>query len=539
MNDLHPGTPIGEYVIEGKVGEGSMGEVYRAVHPFIGKRAAVKVMRGSLTRSPDAVARFTREAQAVGRLGHPNIIDAFSFGCLPDGRCYLVMEWLQGESLATRLARGPLGFIEACELFEQACHALESAHANGIIHRDLKPDNIFLSHVPGGTARIKLLDFGVAKLAEVQEELTRTGALVGTPAYVSPEQARSSQLDWRTDIYSLGVVLFHALSGRLPFEAPGMAVLGMHLKAMAPRIRQLRPDIPPRIDELLARMLEKDPTRRPMLREVRHALIEARRAPAAAEQLATGTPRPAAPPAPPPSVPRMPTPVPHQTPPHEGVEMSIDELIASLPREALPSADAIAALSSRHGRTPPQAYAPPQAPRIVLPPLGANWRWAAAGFGLAGAVAGAVLLFLAIARDPNRGRKNASDEPLEVTTASVSASSAVAASPGRPAARRPSAPTRAAASPSSGPIVEGLGLQADLPKDPDGTIVVQIDDLEAQIALDGVTMPRAGRALRLPVRDQATHRVTITRRDRPPVEHMVSVAPGQTVDVVVTDEPPR
>jgi serine/threonine protein kinase len=480
VGDLQPGTAIGEYLVEGKVGEGSMGEVYRAIHPYIGKRAAIKVMRSYLTQSADAIARFTREAQAVGRLGHPNIIDAFSFGCLPDGRCYLVMEWLQGECLGDRLQRGPLTLAESCDVFEQVCHALESAHASGIIHRDLKPDNIFLAEVMNGPARVKLLDFGIAKLVdEAQQQLTRTGAFVGTPAYVSPEQARSARLDWRTDVYSLGVVVFQALTGRLPFEAPGMSVLGMHLSAAAPRSRVYRPDLPTRLDELIARMMEKDPAMRPMLRDVRHGFAELRSSPHVTMSL--GTPAPAvvqavaaAPPA------RA----------DGDADMTVDELIASLPKESFPSDEAVQSL--RAGATAVVPLANHAAP---------TWMWAAATMGLAAAVALAVILFLWLAREPSR----------------------------------PSGGVRAQTTTSATekPVVEELARIK--PPSESGAIVIMIDDPEAEVALDGVAVPRAGRALRVPVRDTGPHRVTITRQDAETVEKTVSVGPGQVVDVVVSE----
>src|SRR5262249_23129681 len=150
-------------------------------------------------------------------------VDIFSFGELPDGRCYFVMEWLEGESLARRLKRGPIALDEAIAILDQICGALQAAHQKGVIHRDLKPDNIFLFPRRTGPPAVKLLDFGLAKLASEPDgrrlDLTQSGAMLGTPRYVSPEQARGKNVDHRTDIYSLGVMAFEMIVGRRPFES--------------------------------------------------------------------------------------------------------------------------------------------------------------------------------------------------------------------------------------------------------------------------------------------------------------------------------
>src|SRR5687768_3541605 len=190
--DLPVGSLAGEYRIEKKIGEGGMGSVYGARHPLIGKRAAIKVIRRELSSSREAVDRFVLEAQSVNQIGHPNIVDVFGFGQLPDGRSFFVMEWLQGESLRERLQR-PLPFPDAIEILENIAKALQAAHDAGVVHRDLKPDNVFLSSMRGEKPIVKLLDFGLAKLTgsdSQRSDRTRTGVVMGTPLYLSPEQAK-------------------------------------------------------------------------------------------------------------------------------------------------------------------------------------------------------------------------------------------------------------------------------------------------------------------------------------------------------------
>jgi serine/threonine-protein kinase len=270
------GTMIGEWRIEERVGAGAMGVVYRAVHPLLGRRGAIKVMQPHLWRS-ESIDRFVREARAVASLGHPNIVDAFSFGSLADGRCYFVMEWLEGENLRQRRRRGPLALAEAIDVLEQVCCGLEAAHARGIVHRDLKPDNVFLSASGSGRWVVKLLDFGVAKL-EANARITQTGAIVGTPGYLSPEQALGTAVDARADIYSLGVMAFEALVGELPFPAgiDSAHLLRCHVDRPAPRGSTIAPDLPPELDELLVRMLQKQPADRPSLVQVQNVLASIR-----------------------------------------------------------------------------------------------------------------------------------------------------------------------------------------------------------------------------------------------------------------------
>src|SRR5262245_43041303 len=211
-----PGMLVGEYEIESVLGEGGMGTVFAATHPVIGKRVAIKVLRREMCANPESVSRFVQEAKAVNRIGHPNIVDIFSLGELDDGRSYFVMEMLRGEDLATRIRRAPLSLDETCRVLDGLACALYAAHSKGITHRDLKPENVFLHH-DAGVETIKLLDFGIAKLvgdATPRLERTRTGSMMGTPRYISPEQARGVSVEGTTDVYSLGALAYELVVGR-------------------------------------------------------------------------------------------------------------------------------------------------------------------------------------------------------------------------------------------------------------------------------------------------------------------------------------
>jgi serine/threonine protein kinase len=270
---------IGDYEIEGKIGEGAMGAVYRAVHPTIGKHVAVKVMNAKLCGDFDAVERFTREARSVAAIRHPGIVDVFGFGTLEDGRAYLIMEWLDGASLATRLRHGMFTQDEALDVLSQIARALEAAHDRGVIHRDLKPDNVFLQHVVRERPIVKILDFGLAKLVNEDNPAIRTqsGQMLGTPVYMSPEQCRAKDVDYRTDIYALGCIAYELLCGQVPFPADNTAELIVaHLGEPPPKPRTLKPDLPVALDELLLAMVAKDPAKRPTLQQVRQTIATLR-----------------------------------------------------------------------------------------------------------------------------------------------------------------------------------------------------------------------------------------------------------------------
>lgn len=254
------------FVIEERAGAGGMGTVYRAHDRVSGARVAVKLVTDDAQQGS---ARFVQEARVLCELEHGAIVRYISHGVSDDGRAYLVMEWLEGEDLSTRLARGPLAIEEALDLARRVAEALAVAHARGIVHRDIKPANVFLA--PGHASPVKVLDFGIArtKLAggfdTTMVPITRTGVVIGTVGYMSPEQARgATDVDARTDVFALGCVLFECLTGRAAFSgANAVAVLAKVLLEDAPRVRQLRRDVPTELDELVAKMLAKDPAQRP------------------------------------------------------------------------------------------------------------------------------------------------------------------------------------------------------------------------------------------------------------------------------------
>jgi eukaryotic-like serine/threonine-protein kinase len=274
--ELTAGMRVGEYEIESKIGEGAMGTVYRAVHPAIGRHVAIKVMTPKLFDEPESVKRFVAEARAVAAIRHPGIVDVFGFGRLPDNRTYLVMEWLAGSSLSERLKQGKLELADACDMIRQIARALEAAHAKGIVHRDLKPENVFVHHIEDEKPQCKLLDFGLAKVTNKEDGLvarTRTGQLLGTPLYMSPEQCKSKGVDHRTDIYALGCMAYEMLCGRVPFDCDNVAeLISAHLVAEPPKPADLSPDISPILDKLLLQMIAKNPDERPTLAEVRRTI---------------------------------------------------------------------------------------------------------------------------------------------------------------------------------------------------------------------------------------------------------------------------
>ena len=273
MNDTrtHAGSTaelvLGSYRILHELSTGGMGTVYRAQHVLLGRPAAVKLLRRDLTTSPELVQRFVNEARAVTACKHPGIVEVYDFGYTEDGHAFIVMEFLEGESLGRRLARLRLTEIEAAAIAAGIASALKAAHRVGVIHRDLKPDNVFLVPDPdGGLDRTKVLDFGIAKLADgapSSSQNTQTGALIGTPLYMAPEQARAAAaIDHRADLYSLGCILYHMLVGRPPFVAEGageIIALQMFEEAVPPS--RLAP-ISPEMDRLVMRLLEKEPAAR-------------------------------------------------------------------------------------------------------------------------------------------------------------------------------------------------------------------------------------------------------------------------------------
>jgi eukaryotic-like serine/threonine-protein kinase len=271
--ELPAGLTVGEYVVETKIGEGGFGSVFRASHPKIGKLAAIKVLSRKYSGDPEIVSRFTAEARAVNQIRHRNIIDIFAFGELDDGRHYYVMELLEGEPLDKILDdAGAMALGEALPILRGIARALDAAHEKGIAHRDLKPENVFLARDSDGNPHPKLLDFGIAKLIGEEGAMhrTRTGAPIGTPYYMSPEQCRGQSVDHRTDIYSFGCVAYQLLTGELPFVGTNHLEVLMKQTTEEPvppsqraRANPALPPLPTAVDDAIAWMMRKDPTERP------------------------------------------------------------------------------------------------------------------------------------------------------------------------------------------------------------------------------------------------------------------------------------
>jgi serine/threonine protein kinase len=262
--DLAPGSIVGEYRIERVVGRGGMGVVYAAIQPVIEKKVAIKVLAAQFSSAPELVRRFVDEARAVNRIGHDNIIDIFSFGQLPDGRHYFVMEYLEGATLGERLARGDLPSVQLPSVLGQICDALDAAHAKKIVHRDLKPENIWIAGSARGLPRVRLLDFGIAKLLDTGDKLvTDVGAVMGTPHFMSPEQCNGSGVDHRTDIYAMGVIMYQLYTGRLPITGETYAQILAKQITERPAAPSAFASLPEALDRLIVRCLEKDPAARP------------------------------------------------------------------------------------------------------------------------------------------------------------------------------------------------------------------------------------------------------------------------------------
>src|SRR5215510_7444209 len=250
----------GRYEIQARVGEGGMGVVYKSRQISIDRVIALKMLNAQMAGDPTWVQRFYNEAKACSRLQHPNTIRMFDFGQTSDGRLFMTMEFLDGVSLRAALQQGPLAPQRVVKILIQCCASLAEAHSIGIIHRDIKPDNVFLLNMAGSPDFVKLLDFSVAKLLEGDRLKTQAGVVFGTPQYMSPEQGRGLPLDARSDLYALGILAFEMLTGNVPFhdENP-MTVIQMHLHAAIP---PLPASIPPSVQQIVRRALEKEPSRR-------------------------------------------------------------------------------------------------------------------------------------------------------------------------------------------------------------------------------------------------------------------------------------
>jgi serine/threonine-protein kinase len=261
-----PGTMIGEYEVTGTLGSGGMGVVFSAVHPRIGKKAAIKILKKDLALDHSVIARFENEARAVNAIGHPNIVDIFSFGELPSGDPYFVMELVDGVSLQQwNDSHAPVTLERAMPILRQICDALSAAHERGIIHRDLKPGNIMIAGTDDAP-RVKVLDFGLAKKQRSAEssgvELTGPGVAIGTPAFMSPEQLEGEEVDQRADVYGLGVLVYTMLTGTHPFRGPTQsAIVKQHLFERPRPPSQIAP-LPERVDQIIEKALAKQAANR-------------------------------------------------------------------------------------------------------------------------------------------------------------------------------------------------------------------------------------------------------------------------------------
>jgi serine/threonine protein kinase len=254
------GTVLGDsYEILRVIGEGGMGRVYASQHKRLpGKRFAIKVLHADLARQPDVVGRFLREAQATSVLTHVNVVDVIDVNRAPDGRPFIVAELLEGEQLADYMDRvKTLSVGEAVYICRQICAALAAAHERDIVHRDIKPENVFLVG-QSGRRIVKVLDFGISRLGDGASNLTKTGMVMGTPAYMPPEQARGSRVDHRADIYAVGAILYEAVTGRRPFDGPDlMATLSAVLSEEPARPCTLNASLPPALEMTIQRAMAK------------------------------------------------------------------------------------------------------------------------------------------------------------------------------------------------------------------------------------------------------------------------------------------
>ena len=288
--EVGPGMVLGgKYRLESLIGAGAAGSVYKATHLVLSHAVAVKILKTNATTTPEQRARFQREGIAACRIKHPNAVSVMDFGVTADGITYLVMELLEGYSLADELnSAGTLSLARCAEVLLPVCEVLSEAHDLGIIHRDLKPANIFL-HQTRTAEIVKVVDFGIAKMldddnaATSSQQLTLIGHALGTPAYMAPERLQNRPYDGRADVYSLGIMLYRMLGGRLPFESPDgdpLKVALMQLNDPPPPLRELNPQVPEAVEAVILGALVKNAAERPTAAELAENFTQAIRPPA-------------------------------------------------------------------------------------------------------------------------------------------------------------------------------------------------------------------------------------------------------------------
>ncbi|MCA9712674.1 MAG: serine/threonine protein kinase, partial [Myxococcales bacterium] len=268
------GAVLGRYRLLRRLGQGGMGSVYLAEHELIDRRAAIKVLHPDLAAEPRSRKRFLREARAASTVHHPGVVEILDVG-FSGNHVYFVMELLEGQDLAQRLqASRCMSWPEAAPILVDVAEALDAAHRAGVVHRDVKPANCFLvASAPGQAPRVKVVDFGIAKVAAgdrtVVEELTTTGEVFGTVAYMPPEIGQGITNDPRSDVYALGVMMFRMLTGQLPFVGTALEVITQHIGKAPPAPRSLEPSIPPSVERIIVQALEKQPEdRQPSMRHL-------------------------------------------------------------------------------------------------------------------------------------------------------------------------------------------------------------------------------------------------------------------------------
>ncbi len=367
----------GQFRVLERIGSGGMGAVYKAQQPSMDRFVAVKILHAKFTNRKDLVSRFRREARAMSHLTHPNTAKVFLYGQLDDGSCYIVMEHLEGKNLGQIVRHdGPMDPSRAIGVLLQACAALDEAHQKGIVHRDLKPENIFLCNQGGITDYVKVLDFGLAKVTEREMRpgsmiLTQEGMVFGTPEFMSPEQAQGKVLDARSDIYSLAVILYELVTGKLPFDArTPMEFVTLHVQATPMPLATRAPNrqFPPGLQQVIDKAMAKQPEARFQTAADFGAALKSVLSPQGYQNLVAALPPGSLP------ISQAPAPMPHAAPPANAYRPAPD---ASGPNPAVPQT---------HAMTPTEVTGRPPARRSPMVLL----------FIAVGIVIGATVAFLAL-----------------------------------------------------------------------------------------------------------------------------------------------